>query len=140
MGAAMTNDPTRPTRPHSNGTKVLLSAHAGQIKFFAVPARPKCEELDRSVRAACAAISEARRTRRNKDVSIHEDVLLSREEHEKLYLVIKHLLVGHEGEPCPAGERPIISVMKPLRRPAKMLRARAAAAGGGSGAEGRESA
>ena len=105
-----------------------------------MPSRPKCEELDHCVRAACAAISEARRIRRNKDVSIHEDVLLSREEHEKLYLVIKHLLVGHDGEPCPAGERPIVSVMKPLRRPAKMLRARAAAASGGSGAERRESA
>jgi hypothetical protein len=82
------------------------------------------------VRAACAAIRNARRTRFSKDVSIHEDVLLTREEHEKLYVVIKHLLVGHDGEPCPAGERPIVSVIDTAPPRPKVLRARAASASG----------
>ena len=72
-----------------------------------------CEELDRCLGEACSAIAEARRIRRSKDMSFQEDVKLSREEHARLYSVIKHLLVGHEGEPCPAGGRPIVNEIKP---------------------------
>jgi hypothetical protein len=71
-----------------------------------------CKELDRCVGEACSAIAESRRIRRSQDVSFQEDVRLSREEHTRLYGVIKHLLVGHEGKPCPAGGRPIVSEMK----------------------------
>ena len=35
--------------------------------------------------------------------------------------MVKHLLVGHDGEPCPDGDRPIISITTSVRdeRPAK---------------------
>jgi hypothetical protein len=101
-----------------------LSGTNANIELRAVVAQSKCEELDGCIRAACAAIAEARRVRRSKDVSFQEDIRLTREEHEKLHLVIKHLLVGHEGRPCPAGERPIVSVMKPWRYPAGIRCAR----------------
>jgi hypothetical protein len=71
-----------------------------------------CKELDRCLGEACSAIAESRRIRQAQDVSFQEDVRLSREEHARLYGVIKHLLVGHEGQPCPAGGRPIVSEMK----------------------------
>jgi hypothetical protein len=71
-----------------------------------------CEELDRLIREAFATLSEVRRARRSRDIWFQEDLRLSREEHAQVYRVIKHLLVGHEGQPCPAGERPIVRDVK----------------------------
>jgi len=51
---------------------------------------------------------EAKKTRRSRDVSIYEDVELSKDLQQRTYAVIKHLLVGHDGQPCPAGDRPIV--------------------------------
>jgi hypothetical protein len=58
-------------------------------------------------------VREAKKTRRSRDVSIQEDAELSREVQRRVYALIKHLLVGHEGQPCPAGDRPIISAEAP---------------------------
>jgi hypothetical protein len=69
-----------------------------------------CEELDRIKLEAIAALHSARKTRRARDLSFHEDVELTRDEHEKIDALLKHLLAGHEGLPCPAGERPIIGI------------------------------
>jgi hypothetical protein len=71
-----------------------------------------CEELGLLIRGAFAAMAEARRIRRLRDVWFQEDLRLSRDEHAQLDRVIKHLLVGHEGQPCPAGGRPIVRDVK----------------------------
>jgi hypothetical protein len=75
-----------------------------------------CEELNRIRLAAIAALHSARKTRRTRDLSFHEDVELTRDEHEKIDALLKHLLAGHEGLPCPAGERPIIGISRPMPR------------------------
>ena len=71
-----------------------------------------CEELGLLIRGAFAAVAETRRIRRSRDVWFQEDLRLSRDEHAQLDRVIKHLLVGHEGQPCPAGGRPIVRDVK----------------------------
>jgi hypothetical protein len=43
--------------------------------------------------------------------------------HASVNAVVKHLLVGHEGKPCPSGERPIVSPV------ANIPKAKAAASG-----------
>jgi hypothetical protein len=75
--------------------------------------KAKCESLEHLRSEAAAAAYEAKKTRRSKDVSIHEDAQLSREVQRRIHELIKHLLVGHDGKPCPAGERPIVSAEKP---------------------------
>jgi hypothetical protein len=45
-------------------------------------------------------------------VSFYEDAELNREKHNSINAVLKHLLVGHEGKPCPGGDRPIVSLAK----------------------------
>lgn len=67
-----------------------------------------CAELERYRSAAAAALLEAKRVRRTKDVTIYEDAELSRESHRRIDALITHLLVGHNGRPCPAGDRPIV--------------------------------
>ena len=71
-----------------------------------------CEELDRFKRDAAAAFLEARRIRFSRDVSIYEDAELCGEWHRRIYALIKHLLVGHDGHTCPAGDRPIVRPSK----------------------------
>jgi len=73
-----------------------------------VAPKAHCEELELIRSEAEAALSEARRIRRTRDLSIHEDAQLSREGHRRIQELIKHLLVGHDGHPCPAGDRPIV--------------------------------
>ena len=41
--------------------------------------------------------------------SFSEDAELTRSEHRKIDALVTHLLSGHAGKPCPAGDRPIIS-------------------------------
>jgi hypothetical protein len=79
-------------------------------------AKIRCTELDLLKRAAASAILEARRIRLSRDVSIYEDAELCREGHRRIYALIKHLLVGHDGSACPAGERPIVAGTKPELR------------------------
>jgi len=68
----------------------------------------QCEELERLRREVAAALLEAKRIRRTRDLSMAEDEELSLKGHRKINALIKHLLSGHGGKPCPAGERPII--------------------------------
>jgi hypothetical protein len=72
--------------------------------------KPLCEELNKLNADAVAAFAEAKRIRRQRDVSFYEDAELSRGGHRRIDALVKHLLVGHDGEPCPDGERPIIRV------------------------------
>jgi hypothetical protein len=70
-----------------------------------------CEEHDRLRADAIAAVAEAKLVRRgDRDVSFQEDAELSREAYRLTDELLKHLLVGHDGEPCPAGDRPIVSI------------------------------
>jgi hypothetical protein len=75
-----------------------------------------CEELDRIKLEAIAAFHSAKQTRRSRDLSFQEDVELSRDEHRKIDALLKHLLSGHDGHPCPAGDRPIIRIVEPPKQ------------------------
>jgi hypothetical protein len=89
-----------------------------------VTKRQLCEELDGLIDEAFAAVANARRIRRSRDITFNEDLRLSHEECARLHSVIKHLLVGHEGEPCPAGERPIVKEAKFWEREDFAIRAK----------------
>jgi hypothetical protein len=78
-----------------------------------MPHKQFCEELNRIKLEAVAALHSARQARRSHDVSFHEDVELTRDEHQKIDALLKHLLVGHDGHPCPAGDRPIVGIVRP---------------------------
>ena len=73
-----------------------------------IAAQTHCDELERLRREAAAALLEAKKIRRTRDVSIDEDEELTRRSHRKINALIKHLLSGHDGSPCPAGDRPIV--------------------------------
>ena len=67
-----------------------------------------CEELNKLKADANAAFAEAKRVRRYRDLSFREDAELSSEGYRRIDALIKHLLAGHDGEPCPDGDRPIV--------------------------------
>jgi hypothetical protein len=69
-----------------------------------------CTELNALKREAVRVFREVREIRRSRDVSFYEDAELNGEKHQSINAVLKHLLVGHEGKPCPAGDRPIVSL------------------------------
>ena len=75
-----------------------------------------CEELNRIKLEAIAAFHFAKQIRRSRDLSFQEDVELSRDEHCKIDALLKHLLSGHDGHPCPAGDRPIIGIVEPAKQ------------------------
>jgi hypothetical protein len=68
-----------------------------------------CEKLSKLKADAVAAFAEAKRVRRQRDLSFQEDAELSRDGYKRVDALVKHLLVGHDGKPCPAGDRPIVS-------------------------------
>jgi len=67
-----------------------------------------CVELDNLKHEAVQVSREVRKIRRSRDVSFIEDAELNVEKFKSINLVIRHLLVGHGGKPCPAGDRPIV--------------------------------
>ena len=79
--------------------------------MFTVRAKPKCkcEELDRLRDEAKFAALQAGQTGSLSQFAAAER---QKEAHRKIDLLIQHLLVGHDGKPCPAGDRPIV---KPRR-------------------------
>jgi hypothetical protein len=70
--------------------------------------RTRCEFLDQIRQEIVSTFQEARKIRRSKDLSFSEDTELTRSEHKKIDELVRHLLAGHDGDPCPAGDRPII--------------------------------
>jgi hypothetical protein len=66
-----------------------------------------CAELDALKRKAAHVFHEVREIRMSRDVSFYEDAELNGEKYKSINVLIRHLLVGHEGKPCPAGDRPI---------------------------------
>jgi hypothetical protein len=67
-----------------------------------------CEELSKLKADAIAVFAEAKRVRRYRDLSFHEDAELSCEGYRRIDALIMHLLAGHDGQPCPDGDRPIV--------------------------------
>jgi hypothetical protein len=86
-----------------------------------MPHKQSCDDLNRFRLEAIAALHSARNTRRSRDLSFHEDVELTRIEHEKIDALLKHLLAGHHGLPCPAGDRPIIGIAATPAKPSAAL-------------------
>jgi hypothetical protein len=107
----------------ARGTSVLLRRQRGVVQFRAMAAKTHCEALDRILREADSTFRESREIRRSKDLSFYEDGELTRGEHKKIDNLVKHLLAGHDGKPCPAGDRPIVG--EPRR--AESLRKKATA-------------
>jgi hypothetical protein len=52
----------------------------------------------------------------SKDISFFEDAELNCKRQDTVTAVIKHLLAGHQGCPCPAGSRPIVGGTNSSRR------------------------
>jgi hypothetical protein len=73
-----------------------------------VPQNSQCELLERLKREAVEAILGAKRIRWSKDVSMYEDREIARDQRRRIDAFISHLLAGHDGKPCPCGDRPII--------------------------------
>lgn len=71
-----------------------------------------CEELQTLKAKAVHVIRTTRKIRRSRDLSFYEDAELAHKKHSSLNDVLKHLLAGHEGKPCPAGDRPIVRLAK----------------------------
>jgi hypothetical protein len=69
-----------------------------------------CEVLNKLKADAIAAFAEGKRIRWCRDISFQEDAELTCEAYRRTDALLKHLLVGHDGEPCPAGDRPIVSI------------------------------
>jgi hypothetical protein len=74
-----------------------------------------CEELKTLKREAIHVLREVKYIRRSRDVSFLEDAELAREKHQSVNAVLKHLLAGHDGKPCPSGDRPIVSLVKTIQ-------------------------
>lgn len=68
----------------------------------------QCELLERLKREAVQAILSAKKIRWSKDVSLYEDGEITRDQRCTIDAFIAHLLAGHDGKPCPSGDRPII--------------------------------
>ena len=71
-----------------------------------------CEELNKLKLEAVRVFREVKRIRRSKDVSFHEDAELNLEKRRSINAVLKHLLAGHGGQPCPSGGRPIVNAAR----------------------------
>ena len=78
------------------------------IESLAVAQNRQCETLERLKREAIEAVLNAKRTRWSKDVSLYEDNEIATGHRRRIDAFISHLLAGHDGQPCPCGERPII--------------------------------
>lgn len=71
-----------------------------------------CEQLKTLKCEAARVFREVKKIRRSRDLSFYEDAELNREKYNSINAVLKHLLAGHEGKPCPGGARPIVNPAK----------------------------
>ena len=126
-----TRTPIGPTFPDETKTKstrwykgtVAQPLRTRRIAGRQLAQSSMCEELKALKCEAGAVLRRLRLIRRSRDVSFYEDAELTRLKHASINKVVKHLLVGHNGQPCPSGERPIVSSIAPAAK------ARAAAPG-----------
>jgi hypothetical protein len=117
--------PSPPTFPQPHQHMVRPYHCPPSLKLYnRRPMTPKhvCAELERLKFESTSAFLEAKRIRLSRDVSIREDFEMSREGHRRIFALLRHLLVGHDGNACPAGDRPIVSPSKP--EPPLALRSR----------------
>ena len=94
------------------GLVLLCDAQGIPSRATAMTPKPKCEELQRLRNEAKSALLQAKRVNRFGHLT---DAELQQEAHRKVDAMIQHLLVGHSGEPCPAGDRPIVKSHEPER-------------------------
>ncbi len=75
--------------------------------MFTMTTKPKreCEELKQLRREAKFAGLRARQLGRYGRLGVGE---LQKEAQRTIDALIRHLLVGYNGKPCPAGDRPIV--------------------------------
>jgi hypothetical protein len=73
-----------------------------------VAQKKQCELLEKLKREAVESILGAKKLRWSKDVSLYEDSEIARDQRIKIDAFISNLLAGHDGQPCPCGDRPII--------------------------------
>jgi hypothetical protein len=71
-----------------------------------------CEELQILKHEAVHVLRHVRHIRRSRDVSFHEDAELAARKHRSINAIVKHLLAGHDGKPCPSGDRPIVKLAR----------------------------
>ena len=90
-------------------TEVLLHKILTAIRLRAVAQNPQCELHDRLKLEAVEAILAAKKVRWSKDISLYEDSEMCTDQRRKIDAFISHLLAGHDGKPCPRGERPIVA-------------------------------
>jgi hypothetical protein len=76
--------------------------------------KPKCDQLDRLRSEAKSALLQAKRVDRFGHLT---EARLQEEARRKVDAMIEHLLVGHHGKPCPAGDRPIVKPAEPEPEP-----------------------
>jgi hypothetical protein len=74
-------------------------------QHFHVTTKLKCEVLEELRREAKAAVLRAKRIGRFSQYGAAER---QKEAQQKVDALIQHLLAGHDGKPCPAGEKPIV--------------------------------
>jgi hypothetical protein len=96
------------TRFRNGRRKYSCASVPRNLELPAAGAKGMCAELDALKREAAQVLREVRNTRRSRDVSFYEDAELNGEKDKSVNALIRHLLVGHEGKPCPAGDRPIV--------------------------------
>ena len=96
----------------ANSTEVLLRLLGTAVESRAMGPKMVCAEHERLRMDAVAVILKAKKIRRDKDVSFYEDLELSREARKKTDALLLHLLAGHDGEPCPSGDRPIVGAAR----------------------------
>lgn len=89
-------------------TEVLLHKILSAIRLRAVAQNQQCELHDRLKLEAVEAILAAKKVRWSKDISLYEDSEMCTDQRLKIDAFISHLLAGHDGKPCPRGERPIV--------------------------------
>lgn len=69
--------------------------------------KPKCQELERLTQEAkLMALGAGRTDRFSQYGATHRQ----KEADRAMDALIQHLLVGHNGKPCPAGDRPIVKL------------------------------
>jgi hypothetical protein len=71
-----------------------------------------CAKMEEIRQLAEETLLEARAIRRQRDVSFYEDADLARETQRRIDALLTHLLAGHDGQPCPAGKRPIVQAIR----------------------------
>ena len=76
--------------------------------YFVITAKPCAKNLASSRRMPSRRLLKLNEFEGTENLSFHEDAELSCEGYRRIDALIKHLLVGHDGEPCSDGDRPIV--------------------------------